>query len=339
MNTKIGMGHYARNVHETCILATRGRFKVADRGVRTVFRAPLGKHSEKPAAFYDLVSRLVGIDKGAPPVELFGRVPRAGWNVFGNELEGGRAVAAPAIGNVPASTPPIPDPFAVEVDEDGNPKMGISDEDRAHLARAVAEGLIPAELVEKDPGEAWIKLQYKAPGGWFDRDLKPENLSELAYALEKRGVSIPLPSLAKLTALQRAVAQSWTEQPDTDRPDFLARWAKAAAVEGCIACSRGEAYTEETAFKHTGQGATCKASVPAAEETPAKRKPGRPKKNAERIEDQKAAFSNGTNGTNGTTPHKNGASNGAAVGAWVRAEQLSAAHREDLPDSEKWIDA
>jgi N6-adenosine-specific RNA methylase IME4 len=83
------MGRYVRAAHETCLLATRGTVKVADRAVRSVFDAPVptlnGKrvHSRKPDAIYDIAERLV---PGGPFVELFARRRRDGWQCFGNEL-------------------------------------------------------------------------------------------------------------------------------------------------------------------------------------------------------------------------------------------------------------
>lgn len=84
-----GMGRYVRAAHETCIVATRGHVKVADRGVRSVFDAPVptenGKrvHSRKPDAIYEIAERLV---PGGPYVELFARRRRTGWQCHGNEL-------------------------------------------------------------------------------------------------------------------------------------------------------------------------------------------------------------------------------------------------------------
>lgn len=78
-----GMGHYCRGSHETCIIATRGRPKVEDRSVRSRFRAPVGRHSEKPDAFFQLVQRL----SYGPYVELFARRPREGWRTYGSEME------------------------------------------------------------------------------------------------------------------------------------------------------------------------------------------------------------------------------------------------------------
>lgn len=82
-----GMGRYVRNCHETCLIGRRGRAKVKDRSVRSVFFAPVGKHSEKPEAFYDIVEKLAD----GPYVELFARRQRAGWLCFGDEVEGGKS--------------------------------------------------------------------------------------------------------------------------------------------------------------------------------------------------------------------------------------------------------
>jgi N6-adenosine-specific RNA methylase IME4 len=84
-----GLGRYTRAAHETCILATRGRPKVATRNIRSVFTAAVptirgrAQHSAKPAIFYDLVERLCG---AGPYVELFARSPREGWLQLGNQV-------------------------------------------------------------------------------------------------------------------------------------------------------------------------------------------------------------------------------------------------------------
>lgn len=84
-----GMGRYVRAAHETCLVATRGRVKVGDRSVRSVFEAQVpienGKrvHSRKPDAIYEIAERLV---PGGPYVELFSRRRREGWQCYGNEL-------------------------------------------------------------------------------------------------------------------------------------------------------------------------------------------------------------------------------------------------------------
>ena len=82
-----GMGHYTRASHETCIIAVRGKFKVANRSTRSVFYAPVGRHSAKPECFYNIVEGLAGGE--GPFVEFFAREPRNSWHSFGNELPGG----------------------------------------------------------------------------------------------------------------------------------------------------------------------------------------------------------------------------------------------------------
>jgi N6-adenosine-specific RNA methylase IME4 len=87
-----GMGHYVRNTHETCIIATRGKaiplrlsrripsFFEAARPLKPGSKKPL--HSAKPEKFFDMVERLVR----GPYVELFARRRREGWTCLGLEL-------------------------------------------------------------------------------------------------------------------------------------------------------------------------------------------------------------------------------------------------------------
>jgi N6-adenosine-specific RNA methylase IME4 len=77
-----GMGRYVRHCHETCLIARRGSGKVRSRSVRSVFDAPIGRHSEKPERFYELVEELAD----GPYVEMFARRRRDGWTCLGNEL-------------------------------------------------------------------------------------------------------------------------------------------------------------------------------------------------------------------------------------------------------------
>lgn len=78
-----GMGHYVRNCHETCMIGRRGKAKVLNRSMRSVFEAPVGRHSEKPDEFYAIVEKLCD----GPRLELFGRKRRTGWTVIGDEVE------------------------------------------------------------------------------------------------------------------------------------------------------------------------------------------------------------------------------------------------------------
>lgn len=80
-----GMGRYVRASHETCIVAARGKAipLVGSHSVRSVLLAPVGAHSAKPEAFYDLVEKLV---PGGRYVELFARRKRKGWTCMGDEV-------------------------------------------------------------------------------------------------------------------------------------------------------------------------------------------------------------------------------------------------------------
>lgn len=82
-NRHMGMGHQVRMEHEICLIATRGSPPRLSRGIRSIFEAPVRKHSQKPEAFYDLVEKL----SPGPYIELFARRRRSGWICLGDELE------------------------------------------------------------------------------------------------------------------------------------------------------------------------------------------------------------------------------------------------------------
>jgi len=88
-----GMGRYVRLGHEGCIIAARGRGAslIKDHSVRSMFEtgdgsiefeAQVGRHSEKPAEFFDIVEQLAD----GPYVELFARRQRSLWTCLGNEM-------------------------------------------------------------------------------------------------------------------------------------------------------------------------------------------------------------------------------------------------------------
>ena len=83
---KIGMGYYARQQHEHVLLAYRGTAIVPDPYAlsTSIVSAPRGEHSEKPAAFYEIIERMY---PELPKVELFARSKRDGWATWGNQSE------------------------------------------------------------------------------------------------------------------------------------------------------------------------------------------------------------------------------------------------------------
>lgn len=80
----IGMGHYFRNSSEHLVFAVRGRQAPGARNIPTVVRAPRGRHSEKPQAFYDVI-RLMS---PGPRLELFARGAADGFDSWGLEAPG-----------------------------------------------------------------------------------------------------------------------------------------------------------------------------------------------------------------------------------------------------------
>lgn len=81
----MGMGRYVRAEHEVCIVASRGRGLdlIRDHSIRSTFEAPIGRHSEKPDRFFEIVAALTTGTK----CELFARRPRPGFIPFGNQVE------------------------------------------------------------------------------------------------------------------------------------------------------------------------------------------------------------------------------------------------------------
>ncbi len=84
-----GMGRFVRASHETCLIATRGRGLdlIANHSTRSTFEAPIGRHSEKPDRFYELVRELTMGRR----CELFARRKRAGFVAFGDQVEASAA--------------------------------------------------------------------------------------------------------------------------------------------------------------------------------------------------------------------------------------------------------
>jgi N6-adenosine-specific RNA methylase IME4 len=59
--------------------------------VRTIFDAPVGRHSQKPEVFFDLIEQVAD----GPYVELFARRIRPRWTCLGNEVLGADGATAP----------------------------------------------------------------------------------------------------------------------------------------------------------------------------------------------------------------------------------------------------
>lgn len=80
-----GTGYWFISVHELLLVATRGDIPAPLMGTQELseISAPVGRHSEKPARFHELIERYFP-DVGR--IELFARARRDGWDAWGNEV-------------------------------------------------------------------------------------------------------------------------------------------------------------------------------------------------------------------------------------------------------------
>jgi N6-adenosine-specific RNA methylase IME4 len=82
---RAGTGYWSRNRHEFLLVGARGDVPAPAMGTQwpSVIEAPIGRHSEKPAAVYELIESYFPT---LPKIELHARGRfRAGWDVWGNE--------------------------------------------------------------------------------------------------------------------------------------------------------------------------------------------------------------------------------------------------------------
>ena len=82
----IGLGFWTRNRIELLLIGTRGNVPAPAPGEQPpqVIQAARGRHSEKPEQVAAIIERLF---PNVPRIELFARASRAGWDVWGNEME------------------------------------------------------------------------------------------------------------------------------------------------------------------------------------------------------------------------------------------------------------
>lgn len=83
---RIGMGYHARNRHELLLICKRGEVPPPSPGTQpeSIYAEPRGEHSAKPAFFAEMIEAAY---PGLPKIELFCRLPRDGWAVWGNQSE------------------------------------------------------------------------------------------------------------------------------------------------------------------------------------------------------------------------------------------------------------
>lgn len=79
-----GMGYWNRNMHEILLLGIAGDIPAPAPGdqFESVLQADVGRHSEKPAIFSELIEEMF---PNAAHLEMFARSARPGWSSWGNE--------------------------------------------------------------------------------------------------------------------------------------------------------------------------------------------------------------------------------------------------------------
>ena len=68
---------------EHVLFCRKGGLKLEKMGLRLDFNAKVREHSRKPDEFYDLVRQATP----GPRVDMFGREPRDGFDVWGNQAD------------------------------------------------------------------------------------------------------------------------------------------------------------------------------------------------------------------------------------------------------------
>jgi len=83
---KVGMGFWFRGQHEILMVGTRGDVSPPPQALRisSVIRNPRGAHSSKPDYVRDKIREWY---PDAKRLEMFSRLKRPGWDVFGNQVE------------------------------------------------------------------------------------------------------------------------------------------------------------------------------------------------------------------------------------------------------------
>ena len=76
-------GFYFRGASEHCLFGVRGKLRLMGPAEATLILTPRLPHSVKPEEFYAMVER----QSPGPRLDVFARVKRDGWDVFGNEVQ------------------------------------------------------------------------------------------------------------------------------------------------------------------------------------------------------------------------------------------------------------
>ena len=93
----LGMGYWFRGQCEHLLLGVRGQVKAFRLQEPNFIQAKVLAHSEKPEEFRQLIERATSKMSSQNRVELFARRRVAGWDVFGNQVEGSMLLPTPLV--------------------------------------------------------------------------------------------------------------------------------------------------------------------------------------------------------------------------------------------------
>ena len=91
----LGMGYWFRGQCKHLLLGVRGQVKAFRLQEPNFIQAKVLAHSEKPEEFRQLIERATSKMSSQNRVELFARRRVAGWDVFGNQVEGSIRLPTP----------------------------------------------------------------------------------------------------------------------------------------------------------------------------------------------------------------------------------------------------
>ena len=80
-----GMGFFSRAGSEMCLIATKGKPKRINAGIRSVVLAENTKHSRKPPIFREQIVKMMG---NTLKIELFACEQAEGWDSAGYDIDG-----------------------------------------------------------------------------------------------------------------------------------------------------------------------------------------------------------------------------------------------------------
>ena len=167
-----GPGYYGRMRHELVMIAKRGDIPPPPVEARfdSVIDAPRGEFAEKPA---EIARRIEAMYPDLPRIELFARVPRPGWAVWGNQagapirsaVDLGAEALAGAGDEKPADEAPA-EPAAPELAANGPDPSAYfpprDDREGARTPEPADAGEAPAGPPE--PAPTWTAATPPAPG-------------------------------------------------------------------------------------------------------------------------------------------------------------------------------